>query len=177
MKTRRLRSTWACRAFHRVRFRTTSGRVCSEATSVFFEAEPLSMGENPDRARVHLYASFAQLRHEAAQRERRGPHARPEPVSVVPRQGRLSVAADLARRDMARTPLQGPPLRNARRAHLQRSRHRTDRLALLNPGQSPLPKIIRIGSRHACRPRSPANRLNQNSPDSGNQIPSSRVML
>src|SRR5277367_3247108 len=70
MKTRRLRSTLACRAFHRVLLRAMSGRVCSEATSVFFEAEPLGVGENPDRARVHLYASFAQLRHQAAQRER-----------------------------------------------------------------------------------------------------------
>jgi hypothetical protein len=158
MKTRRLRSTLACRAFHRVRLRATSGRVCSEATSAFFETEPLGVGENPDSPRVRLHAPLGQFHHQAAQRERRPPHARAQPVGDLPRKGALLVAADLASRDTARPPLPRPPLRNARRAHRQCGSHRADRLALLNPSQSPFPKIVRIGSRHACRPRSPANR-------------------
>src|SRR5271170_4859100 len=141
MKTKRLGSTPAWRAFHRVRLRATSGRDRSEATSVFFIAQPLGVGENPNRARLRFHAALGQLRHKTAQGERRFPHACAQPLGDLARQRTPLVAADLSRRYVARAALQTSPLRNARRTDPKRIRNRADRLALLNPSQHPFTKI------------------------------------
>ena len=146
---------------------TSTNPLADGAGHTFFERQPLRVDENPDRARLRLYPPFGQFPHEAAQRERRPSHAGVQQLGDFARQRSLLVAANLPRRDIARSSFQRPPLRKARRTEVEGGRYSADRLAALNSSQSPFPKIIRIGSRHACRPRSPANRLNQNSPNSG----------
>src|SRR3546814_10779033 len=54
MKTKRLGSMLAWRARHLQRRLATSGRSCSAAKAVFFEAEPLGVEEIPHRLPPHL---------------------------------------------------------------------------------------------------------------------------
>jgi hypothetical protein len=67
MKTKRFGSTPVCRAFQRVRLRATSGRVRSEATTVFFKAQSLGMSENPNRPSVRFHTTLRQFHDKAAQ--------------------------------------------------------------------------------------------------------------
>lgn len=57
-----------CAAFQRRRLRATSGRSCSVANSVFFEAEPGISNRAPHRTVARHHAAFAQLRLQSTQR-------------------------------------------------------------------------------------------------------------
>src|SRR5829696_7218980 len=129
-----------------------SGRVCSVGRTVFFEAQPLGVQEHPDGAPVALDAAPQKLRRQAPGRERPRPAALAQPRRRLSRQRPLLVTADLARRERARLALQLHPLRHAGRADPQRRRDRSRRLARLVPGHRSFAKILRIGSRHPCRP-------------------------
>src|SRR5215217_7520265 len=129
-----------------------SGRICSAGRTVFFEAQSLGVQEHPDGAPVALDAAPQKLRRQAPGRERPRPAALAQPRRRLSRQHPLLVTADLARRERARLALQLHPLRHAGRADPQRRRDRPRRLARLVPGHSPLAKILRVGSRHPCRP-------------------------
>src|SRR3546814_18167336 len=61
MKTKRLGSMLAWRARHLQRRLATSGRSCSAAKAVFFEAEPLGVEEIPHRLPAHLDTPPCQL--------------------------------------------------------------------------------------------------------------------
>ena len=69
MKTKRSGAILFCRSFHRALRRATSGRSRSLATTLFFEAELLSVDEVPDRPIVHLETALGKLRHKTPQRE------------------------------------------------------------------------------------------------------------
>jgi hypothetical protein len=69
--------------FHRARFRATSGRVCSSASSVFFEAQAFGVNEYPHRPRMCLDPPFGQLGWQTSQCERPSADARPHNQSAL----------------------------------------------------------------------------------------------
>src|ERR1700730_6204250 len=69
MKTRRLGSRRNWIFFHKVRRRATSGRSCSPAKSVFFEADPLAAQKTPQRVAGHGDAALAQFGKKRMQRQ------------------------------------------------------------------------------------------------------------
>src|SRR5712692_8519648 len=90
MKTRRTGSIRLWRAVHCARRRATSGRSCSLASTVFFEAQPLGVDEVPDRAIIDLETPRGELDHKPAQGE--GPLSNPFPqpgLMLVPDRLRL----------------------------------------------------------------------------------------
>src|SRR6202045_2298029 len=69
MKTRRLGSRRNWIFFHKVRRRATSGRSCSPAKSVFFEADPLAAQKTPQSVAGHGDAALAQFGKKRMQRQ------------------------------------------------------------------------------------------------------------
>jgi len=67
MKTRRLGSSLGWSLRHRARWRATSGRSCSAANKVFFEADIFLAQEAPQRIAGNDDAAFAQLRKQRMQ--------------------------------------------------------------------------------------------------------------
>src|SRR6202162_3363729 len=98
MKTRRTGSIRLCRAAHCTRRRATSGRSCSRACTVFFEAQPLGVNKVPHRAIIDLEAAPGEFDHQPTQGEVRlaNPLAQPCRMLVPDRFG--LVPTHLARR-------------------------------------------------------------------------------
>jgi hypothetical protein len=118
-----------------------SGRSCSLGRTLFFEAQPLGVDEVPDRPVIDLDAALGQFGLKAAQREVAAiRHARKKPVAVREQQPR-SVAMHRAGGRAARRAKALRPLHNARHAKLQNRRDRSNALARVNTGNSPLPQI------------------------------------
>ena len=69
MKTRRRGSSRCCQRFQRSRRRVTSGRSCSLARRLFFEAHALLLEEAPDRVIAHPHPALGQLRRQCPQRQ------------------------------------------------------------------------------------------------------------
>src|SRR5229473_1922193 len=104
MKTRRTGSIRLWRAVHCARRRATSGRSCSLASTVFFEAHLLGMDEVPYRPVIDCEAAPGQLAHQPAQGKipRADPPAQPN-LMLAPDRLRL-VPAHLAGRHAPRLP-------------------------------------------------------------------------
>src|SRR5438477_11470100 len=69
MKTRREGSSRPWYFFHGARRLATSGRSCSLACRLFFEADPFVLEEVPDREVAHLDPAFGKLRCQRPQRD------------------------------------------------------------------------------------------------------------
>src|ERR1700730_1678722 len=67
MKTSRLGSMRPWRVFHRLRLPATSGRFCSLASTVFFEAEAFAADKCPDGAVVDPQPAPGKFGHQSAQ--------------------------------------------------------------------------------------------------------------
>src|SRR5437660_9621141 len=124
MKTRREGSSRPWYFFHCARRLATSGRSCSLARRLFFEADPLVLEEVPDREVAHLDPALGQLRCQRPQREvRLLRKPRQKPVTFAGK--RIgSPAPDLVCR---RTPGRAEalrPLHHARDTDLERRRDR-----------------------------------------------------
>src|SRR5229473_5917252 len=93
MKTRRTGSIRLWRAVHCARRRATSGRSCSLASTVFFEAQLLGVDEVPHRAVIGLKAAPSELGHKPAQGEvpRAKPFSQPD-LMLIPDRLRLMPA-------------------------------------------------------------------------------------
>ncbi len=85
------------------------------------------------------------------------------------------MATHLARRHAASLAISLAPLDHRRNSHRETGSHNTCRLAGNNSCYCTLPKIIRIGFYHACRPPVPARSLNHNSTKNG--IPRFKQMM
>src|ERR1700733_6317820 len=177
MNTRREGGSRPSWAFHRARFRATSGRVCSSGSAVFFEAQALGVNEHPHGLRMGLDPPLGQLRRQTPQRKRPRADPRTQPLGALARERPWLVAADLSRGQRAGLLLALRPFGHARRTDAQRRGNLAVRLASRFPGQRAFPKVNRIGSRHPYWPPPPAWTLNHNIPDSGIPIPSNHALL
>lgn len=85
-----------------------------------------------------------------------------QPLPLTGQRTRL-LATHRSRCRTPRHPQTLRPLHRTRNAHPKQSRRHTRRSTTYNRRSHPLPKIIRISSRHPYWPPIPASRLNQNS--------------
>ena len=67
MKTRRAGSIFDWCLLHQTRWRAISGRSCSVANTVFFQADALALEKPPERVTGHHDAAFAKLRQQRVQ--------------------------------------------------------------------------------------------------------------
>ena len=135
-----------------------SRRDCSAGSTVFFEAQPLSMQEKPHRTPIGLDAARGQLRRQAAggKRPRRDPRA--QPIRTFAAQGARLVAAHLAGRQRPGLPLPLAPFGDAGWADTQGRSDRADRLASLGTLNGTRTQIFGIGA-HPCWPLQPSIEL------------------
>src|SRR6516165_12430771 len=129
-----------------------SGRSRSLATTVFFEAEPLSMDEVPHRSIIDLKPALGQLGHQPAQSESAFPNA-PRQKNRMLACDRLGlVPAHLARRHAARFLKAPDPIdHRARRDAKLRRRLMSRPTTLQNRRNRTLPNV-RIRPSHPCWP-------------------------
>ncbi len=163
MKTRRTGSSLPWCVFQRARLRATSGRSCSVANRVFFEADARIVHDAPHRAVARHHPAIAQLHHHGPQRQIRNRcKSRQQPISLRRQRPRLPPTHRLRRRAACR-PKPPRPLHHARDAHPKQHRRRTARATARHRRRDPLPQIIRIRSRHPMLTSATPNILNQNS--------------
>src|SRR3982074_74428 len=152
MKTRRLGSSRNWIFFHKVRRRATSGRSCSLAKTVFFEADPLAAQKTPQSVTGHGDAALAQFGKKRMQgqirlfgkaAEKKAPLAFQEIGPLAPHRFRRRTACRAG-------PLR--PFHNARHAHVKDSGHRPTSFATRNHSDNAFTHIERIKSRHPCWP-------------------------
>jgi hypothetical protein len=124
------------------RRRATSGRSCSPATTVFFEAEALGVDERPDRPVVDVQTALGQLGDQSTQGE--GTRATPDkqPVPMLARNFPRLVATHLPRCGAAgSTVAVQPPDRSAHPDPEPRSRRATRSTTLLDDSDNALPQV------------------------------------
>src|SRR6266851_6569195 len=168
MKTRRPGSIRLWRAVHCTRLRATSGRSCSLASTVFFEAQLLGMDEVPYRVVVDLQTTPGQLGHQPAQGEGLFPDPFHKPGMVLAPDRLRLVPAHLPRRHTPRPPVApNPGDRRVDPNAEPRRRLAPRQTVLLNRSNNTLAKINRIRLCHPCWPPSPASMLNQIRPPKG----------
>ncbi len=141
----------------------------------FFEAQPLAAHEVPDRIVGHLDAPLRQHVFQTMQRQVRRAVDLLQDKITVGFKDNPAVATHLARRHAASLAISLAPLDHRRNSHRETGSHNTCRLAGNNSCYCTLPKIIRIGFYHACRPPVPARSLNHNSTKNG--IPRFKQMM
>jgi hypothetical protein len=73
-----------------------SGRSCSAATTVFFEAQPLASNKDPDRPAIRLDPARRKLADKLTGRERTLPEPFAQPIGDRAGQNRLLVTVHLA---------------------------------------------------------------------------------
>ena len=129
-----------------------SGRSCSVANTVFFEADALALEVSPERVAGFHDAAVAKLSQQRVQGQIRFlGQARQQLVALVLQQIRALAAHRLGSRAARRSrPLR--PLHDARNADVIQFRHRAARLATRNQPHNTLTQIQRVRSRHSCWP-------------------------
>lgn len=170
MKTKRRGSIRSWYLRHCSRLRATSGRSCSLANNVFFEAESSFLQCPPDRSGACCDALIAELDRQKPHRHAGNRHALEQQIPVR-RKRPPPVAAD---RQSSRRPSRPPPLRplhHTRDAHPEQVGRLTAPAAQRDRCCNPLPKIIRISSDHPMPASNPASMLNQNKPPKGIPMP------
>ncbi len=168
MKTRRSTGKRGWMRRHHRRRRATSGRSCSLAWSVFFEADPFALEKAPQRvARDDGATRFGQFVEQSVQGEiRLLSDARKQPIALLLEKVRTLAAHRLCRWASGEALSLGPlhhcrwddvvQLRGLVAAHPARHlRHNT------------LTQVERVGSSNACWPPLPACSLNQIATDLG----------
>src|SRR6266478_6440037 len=144
-----------------------SGRSRSLATTLFFEAQILSMDELPDRPIVDLQPALGEFGDKPTQGEVPCPGALQQPITVLPRNLLRLVPTHLARRNAASLSEAPNPENGRVDAHPKlRRRPVTGQATLIDGRNHPLAKIHRIRFAHPCWPP-PASMLNQSRPDLG----------
>src|SRR6185295_5393573 len=153
MKTSRLGSMRAWYFFHQARRRAMSGRSCSLANTVFFEADPGRPQEPPEGVARHLDAALVQFAEQRMQGQIRllgQSSQQPRPFAVQLADTRPTTHRPGCRAAGRARPLR--PLHDAGYAHPEQPGNLTARLAVANRRDDPFPKIQRIGSSHLCWP-------------------------
>src|SRR6266446_3254899 len=146
------RAGWS--SFHAARAAATSGRSCSLACTIFFEADPLGGEQPPHRPVPDMDAALGKLGPDLLQRQirnRRDPPQQPVPLIL---QARVVIATHrLGRQAAALAPYPNPLDYRTGRQFKHCCRFAT-RQAPLNRPNYPRPQIPRIWSCHACWPPS-----------------------
>src|SRR5277367_5483574 len=124
MKTRREGSSRPWYFLHCARRLATSGRSCSLACRLFFEADPLVLEEVPDRVVADLDPALRQLPKQPPQGHVRLLAQPPQQPVAFPRQRIGSVATHRLRRHAAGRTEPLRPLHHTGDTHLERTRHR-----------------------------------------------------
>jgi len=137
------------------------------ANSVFFERHSSLAHDPPHRPIARHHPSIAQLGDKPAKRHVRLCRQPPQQPFPFTRQRARLLATPRTRRCTPRHPQPLRPLHRTRDAHTKQPRRLSNRSPAYYRRRHPLPKIIRIRSRHPCQPPYPASRLNQNSPPLG----------
>jgi len=163
MKTSRVGSSAGCRARHTRRFSATSGRSCSAACAVFFEADGVTMEEVPQSSNTALDAPFrAQPGNDLFKREVwRLVDLRQQPVRMRVKL-RAPGRAHRSRLNAARLP-PAPGVTDRRTdADVIVLRSLAPRNPAINRIHYPLPEIFRVGPAHRKLPLRFNNKENQN---------------
>jgi hypothetical protein len=119
------------------------------------------MNEGPDRPVVHFEAAASKLRHKGAQGEVSLRDSPPKKDGMLTNKNARPVAAHLPRSRASGRLKTLRPFHAARWADVQYLSHKAHALARLNPRNSPLAQIHRIGLAISERPPIQIPRLNQ----------------
>src|SRR5579875_2686459 len=160
MKTRREGSSRPWYFFHCARRRATSGRSCSLACRLFFEADALVLEEVPDREVAHLNPTRGELSAERPQGNIRLLCDTGQKPGALPRRRKRPPASHLVGRRAPGRAETLRPFHDAGNADLERRRHRPAALTRRNCRNYPLTQIKRICSGHRMLASSPASILN-----------------
>jgi hypothetical protein len=153
-KTRRRGSMRPCRAFHCSRLRATSGRSCSLAHRLFFEAEASLPDEVPQRVIAGADAAPVEFGQQRAQRQVRLPSdPGQDPVPVL-RQGQRPLAAHRLGGNAAGLPVEPHPALHGGPTDPKAGRNFGANQARAKRRHHPFPQVLRIWSTHSCRPPS-----------------------
>src|SRR6516165_3752113 len=168
MKTSRFGVKLGCRRCHHRRLRATSGRFCSLARTLFFEADVLPFEKPPERVtRYDDVTLLDQFGPQGVQGQiRLLAQTFKQPIAVRFQKIGALAAHHLGRR-AARLSLALCPFHDRGGDDVGEFGNVPAAHAVRHQGYHTLTQVERIGSSHACWPPPPACSLNQNAPDSG----------
>ena len=168
MNTNRQGSRSGCWTNQACRRAATSGRSCSAACAVFFEADPAALEEPPQGADAHRYAALEQQGLQLGQRHIRPLfHRAQKKASLRLDPARAAVSALRSGPDLAPIPPKTNPTNRARNTHTKTRRSLSSGGPRSNCLDNTNPKIVRKAFHHACWPPLPAHRVNHKTPQKG----------
>src|SRR3954466_666861 len=154
MNTKRGALREGCSAFSAARAAATSGRSCSAACRVFFERDPLTIVEAPDRTRSNLEllsAAEPQADVIECQVRLRGDKIE-QPLLMLVQRRAATASAGLGLDAAGRRPALDPADRG-RGPDVEQTCRLPRAVAFLDDRNDPLPQVCRVSLRHRPPPR------------------------
>ena len=168
MNTKQQGSRLGCCTSQASRRAATSGRSCSAACAVFFEAEPSALEEPPHGGDGDRDTALPQQGLQLGQRHIRPPfHLAQKKASLRLDPPRATVPALRSGADLAPVPPSTNPTDRAGNTHAKTRRCLSSGYPRLNRGDNTHPKIVGKALHHACWPPLPAQRVNHKSAQKG----------
>src|ERR1035437_6074966 len=181
MKTSLSGSSFACSRFHSSRAAATSGRNCSAARRLFFDADFARVEEPPERRDAGHNATFARVTKYLRERDIRPLGDQPQQPFGMINQRRTAMAPLQACGGRSRISRARDPFDRCRRTYRKHIGRSARRGPPINLSDNSLTQIVRKGLRHGEPPRIRRRRLAQlrpfGNPPAENSIQPKRKML